>query len=72
MALKNKAKLLDQHKAGLLNFTVSRWGFIDNINPDSLKFANSSDFRKIQNRNKKKKPNPTSPSPKNTRKIVLL
>lgn len=54
MSLKNKGKINDLRRSGVLNFKVNETYFID---PQSgpLMFANSDEFRKISNRNKKKK-----------------
>jgi hypothetical protein len=53
MGLKNKGSLKDNYRAGTLLIDMSSWHM--NIKMDPLKFANSDELRKIQNRNRKNK-----------------
>jgi len=50
MSIKNKAEISDQFKSGKLNFT--NWL---GVQKGPEKFFNSDEFRKIKNRNRKKK-----------------
>lgn len=53
MGLKDKSQLKDSFKAG--KSVIRNGWYILQIEKDPLKFANSSEFQKIKNRNRKNK-----------------